>query len=412
MSSLPIPDLSLSGPYFNADGTPNVAGLQLLRVVNAIKERVGGIVSDGVSRAEVTATGGSTDTLDDWMASLATVVAGLAAHLADMTDAHDASAISYAGGTGISATDVEAAIDELATEKLDASSYTAADVLAKLLTVAGAGSGLDADLLDGSSSAAFGQLSAANTWTAANTFSQGAAASTPSGRFVNTTDSANVQALRIAGDRATPANNDVVYASFELSSGAGTQRESGRISSELWIVTDGAEYGAMLFGVMSAGALANVAYLNPFEFSPNFSGGLLLGSAGRPWLGAHLSLGATLNFNNGNVVVTHSSGALEVTTGAFAARVLTSSETGGTLTSASRNRRVALASAPTLPSSGMTAGDFILLDPGGTARVVTRPGSHTMYVRDTDVASDTTYAHNVALAIYHGSSKWTLHGMP
>lgn len=41
-------------------------------------------------------------------------------HLADTADAHDASAISYNGGTGMSATDVEAAIDELATEKLNA----------------------------------------------------------------------------------------------------------------------------------------------------------------------------------------------------------------------------------------------------------------------------------------------------
>lgn len=45
--------------------------------------------------------------------------------------------------------------------KLDASAYTAADVLAKLLTVDGAGSGLDADLLDGVSSAAFALLSGA-----------------------------------------------------------------------------------------------------------------------------------------------------------------------------------------------------------------------------------------------------------
>lgn len=49
--------------------------------------------------------------------------------------------------------------------KLDAASYTAADVLTKLLTVDGAGSGLDADLLDGLSSASF--LSAA-TYTAAD----------------------------------------------------------------------------------------------------------------------------------------------------------------------------------------------------------------------------------------------------
>lgn len=90
----------------------------------------------------------------------------------------------------------------------------------------------------------------------------------------------------------------------------------------------------------------------------------------------------------------------------------TSSETSGSLTSASANKRVACSGDVTLPSSGMTAGDFILLDPAGTARLVTRPGAHTMYVRDSDVASDTTYAHNVALAVYHGSSKFTLHGMP
>ena len=87
--------------------------------------------------------------------ALAEVLDALQAHEADTTDAHDASAISYAGGTGMSATNIEAAVDELANEKLDATSYTAADVLSKLLTVDGSGSGLDADLLDGNSSAAF-----------------------------------------------------------------------------------------------------------------------------------------------------------------------------------------------------------------------------------------------------------------
>lgn len=51
-----------------------------------------------------------------------------------------------------------------------ASSYTAADVLTKLLTVDGAGSGLDADLLDGNSSAAFGLIGSTNTWTGTNIF--------------------------------------------------------------------------------------------------------------------------------------------------------------------------------------------------------------------------------------------------
>jgi hypothetical protein len=38
-------------------------------------------------------------------------------HIDDAVDAHDASAISYAGGPGTSATDVEGALDELSTEK-------------------------------------------------------------------------------------------------------------------------------------------------------------------------------------------------------------------------------------------------------------------------------------------------------
>jgi hypothetical protein len=51
--------------------------------------------------------------------------AALTAHIDDTADAHDASAISYNGGTGMAATDVEAALDELATGKAaDASTQT------------------------------------------------------------------------------------------------------------------------------------------------------------------------------------------------------------------------------------------------------------------------------------------------
>ena len=52
--------------------------------------------------------------------------------------------------------------------KLNSSAYTAADVLAKLLTVDGAGSGLDADLLDGQSSAYFTDIAARLGYTPAN----------------------------------------------------------------------------------------------------------------------------------------------------------------------------------------------------------------------------------------------------
>ena len=81
-------------------------------------------------------------------ADLDTDEAALAAHLADATAAHAAAAISYDGGTGMSATDVEAAIDELATEKADSVSptFTPTNAATVVLTVQGAAS-QTADLL-------------------------------------------------------------------------------------------------------------------------------------------------------------------------------------------------------------------------------------------------------------------------
>lgn len=61
--------------------------------------------------------------------------------------------VLFSPAGNIVATNVQAAIEELDAEKLAASTYTAADILTKLLTVDGAGSGLDADLLDGQSGA-------------------------------------------------------------------------------------------------------------------------------------------------------------------------------------------------------------------------------------------------------------------
>lgn len=72
---------------------------------------------------------GSHATVKDRMAA---DEAALAAHLADTSDAHDASAISYAGGTTISATDVEGALDEVGTEKENKSEKSQANGYASL----------------------------------------------------------------------------------------------------------------------------------------------------------------------------------------------------------------------------------------------------------------------------------------
>lgn len=54
--------------------------------------------------------------------ALEEITAAVDNHIADATAAHAATAISYAGSTGLSATDVEAALDELDTEKATAAS--------------------------------------------------------------------------------------------------------------------------------------------------------------------------------------------------------------------------------------------------------------------------------------------------
>lgn len=67
-------------------------------------------------------------------ADVDTVTAGLADHLADTTDAHDASAISNIAAGGIAATDVQGAINELDTEKIP---YSLADAKGDLLAASG-----------------------------------------------------------------------------------------------------------------------------------------------------------------------------------------------------------------------------------------------------------------------------------
>lgn len=234
----------------------------------------------------------------------------------------------------------------------------------------------------------------------------------------NTADAAAVQVSRLEGDRATPAASDTIYESWILSDSAGNQDEFARMSILGITVTSGAEDGMFRLSVRKAGVLTSVFDFWQSYFAPLIAG-VSLGNTVQMWAGAYLASGGVINFNNGDVTITHASNALTFAGAAsgytFSEGVIAppfdSTETGGTLTSASKNRRVVCASNPTLPSSGFASGDWILLDPGGTARTITRPAAHTMYVRDTDSATGTSYAHNIALAIYHGSSKWTLHGV-
>lgn len=111
--------------------------------------------------------------------------------------------------------------------------------------------------------------------------------------FINTTDSALVQVLRLEGDRATPADGDTIYQSFYLSDDAGTQTEFVRLSARAIDASNTTEDGDLTFGVLVAGVLTNKLLLENASLRPSTNGGLSLGDATRGYSGLSLSTAAS-----------------------------------------------------------------------------------------------------------------------
>jgi hypothetical protein len=128
----------------------------------------------------------------------------------------------------------------------DLTGYTAADVLAKLLTVDGAGSGLDADLLDGISSAAFAQKEANETVNGTWSFSDG--------RIVNSAARVAFSSA-VVNDDATQAFNVPYYGLVAVSIGAGgTVAYNGLF----WVASSGETTGSINVGAnFSLGTTVN-----------------------------------------------------------------------------------------------------------------------------------------------------------
>ena len=87
-----------------------------------------------------------------------------------------------------------------------------------------------------------------------------------------------------------------------------------------------------------------------------------------------------------------------------------SSETTGTLTSASANTVVACSGGVTLDDGVFTADDVILFDPGASARTFTRATGLTMYVNGVDSASATLSAHQLGSAYWRSATVVVLAG--
>lgn len=132
----------------------------------------------------------------------------------------------------------------------------------------------------------------------------------------NDADSASVQIAILEGDRATMADNDEAYVSLRLSDDAGTQKEVARLT---WVGTDvnaGTNVdGRIDFAVMTAGTLADELQLDGTALAPSTTDGLALGTSSLNFADLFLDSGAVVNFDSGDVTLTHSAGALALAGG-------------------------------------------------------------------------------------------------
>jgi len=244
------------------------------------------------------------------------------------------------------------------------------------------------------------------------TASNGTGATTPAGTFVNTTDNAAVMALRVEGDRATPTANDEVYASFVMSDSAGNQDEFARLSCAAQTITSGAEIGQIHFSTRQSGVLATRLQIGGTFLRPFTNDGMTLGNATLSWADLFGAAGFTFNMNNGNVVLTHNNtqAVIEATTGKLVSGLKASTETSGTLTVASRNRVVNPAGGVTLDDGVFATDDWLIFDPGTSARTFTRASGLTMYVNGVDSATATLAANQMGSAYWRSSTVVVLAG--
>jgi hypothetical protein len=131
----------------------------------------------------------------------------------------------------------------------------------------------------------------------------------------NANDAAAVQVGRRVGARANPANNDVIYETWELADAGGAATVCYRQNVRMSDVTNGSEDANVYWSLVIAGALTDKVLLSGTAWRPTSNDGLALGSTSEGWADLHGATGFTLNIANGNAVVTHSSGIFTVSTG-------------------------------------------------------------------------------------------------
>jgi hypothetical protein len=114
-----------------------------------------------------------------------------------------------------------------------------------------------------------------------------------------------------------PSDGDLGYIDFTLSNDHASRQEwiTGRIAWEGVDVSDGSEDGQFNFWTMTAGTLVEELHLNGAALWPEADAGLDLGTSALGFNDLHLGSGGVVNFDGGNLTLTHSAGLLTVSGG-------------------------------------------------------------------------------------------------
>jgi hypothetical protein len=247
---------ALAGDVTMASGTNNV---QINAGVITNTELAAGAA---VANIGYTPLNAASYTAADVLAKLLTVDGAGSGLDADTLDGLSSAAFA-AAVHGHAISDVSGLSAALAA-KLDATAYTAADVLAKLLTVDGAGSGIDADLLDGQSSAFYAPI-ASPTFTGTPASTTPASLGEDSTRIATTAWVQDVVAAAVvsagSGDVVGPASAvDNRIARFDLATGKVIQSSLASVNDTGAINTPGDVVANAFSSTFSSGSSGGIYY--------------------------------------------------------------------------------------------------------------------------------------------------------
>lgn len=123
--------------------------------------------------------------------------------------------------------------------------------------------------------------------------------------------------LDLFRNSASPAVNDILGAvQFDGKDSAGNNQTYARIIAVITDPVSTTEDGSLILQVTINGSFSNVFILSPtvatitIDLTPAVNGGSALGSASNAWSNLFLANGGVINWNNGDVTITHSTNLL------------------------------------------------------------------------------------------------------